>query len=101
MLGAPANDGLLRWDAHMLQWSCGYGIARWIETIDSVQVADGVLTAKGRMRLMGYDDSRVELQLDRDLILRRAVISVPGRDGDGSNEYVVETRGTVRPESCP
>ena len=31
ILGTPASDGLLRWDAHMLEWSCGYGIARWIE----------------------------------------------------------------------
>ena len=29
------------------------------------------------------------------------VLSVPGKDGGGSNEYVVETRGTVRPEGCP
>ena len=36
ILGTPADDGLLRWDAHMLQWSCGYGLARWIESIDVV-----------------------------------------------------------------
>jgi hypothetical protein len=101
ILGAPADDGLLRWDAHMLQWSSGYGLARWIESIDSVKVEDGKLTAKGRMRLMGYDASRVELILDRDLIVRRMALSVPGKDGGGSNDYVVETRGTVRPAGCP
>lgn len=102
ILGAPTDDGLLRWDAHMLQWSCGYGLSRWITSIDSVEIGDDDLTAKGHMRLMGYDDSRFELRLDRDLlVLRRAVISVPARDGNGSNEYVVETRGTVRPEGCP
>jgi hypothetical protein len=101
ILGATANDGLLRWEAYMLQWSSGYGIARWIESIDTVEAGDGMLTAKGRMRLLGHDDSRFELQLDHDLILRHAVISVPARHGDGSNEYIVETRGTVRPEGCP
>jgi hypothetical protein len=101
ILGTPADDGLLRWDAHMLQWSSGYGLARWIESIDSVKVKDGTLTAKGRMRLMGYDVSRVELTLDRDLIVRRMVLSVTGKDGGGSNDYVVETRGTVRPVGCP
>jgi hypothetical protein len=99
--GAPASDGLLRWNAHAVKWSCGFGLARWIEAIDSVRVDADTLTATGRMRLMGYDDSRVELRLDRDRILRRAVISVPGRDGGGFNEFVVETRGTVRPEGCP
>ena len=101
ILGTPADDGLLRWDAHMLRWSSGYGLARWIESIDSVKVEDGMLTAKGRMRLMGYDASRVELTLDRDLIVRRMALSVPGKDGGGSNDYVVETRGTVRPAGCP
>jgi hypothetical protein len=101
ILGTPSDDGFLRWDAHMLRWSSGYGLARWIESIDSVKVEDGMLTAKGRMRLMGYDASRVELSLDRDLIVRRMVLSVPGKDGGGSNDYVVETRGTVRPARCP
>jgi hypothetical protein len=101
ILGAPSDDGLLRWDAHMLQWSCGYGLARWIESIDAVDVDDNVLVARGRMRLMGYDKSRVTLRLDRDLILRRAVISVPDKDGGGSNQFVVETRGTARPVGCP
>jgi hypothetical protein len=85
----------------MLQWGCGYGLARWIASIDTVEAGDGLRTAKGRMRQLGHDDSRFELRLDGDLILRRAVISLPARHGDGSNEYVVETRGTVRPEGCP
>lgn len=99
--GTPASDGLLRWDAHMLEWACGYGIAKWMESVDSMRVGDGMLTVKGKIRLMGYDDSRVELQLDPDRIVRRAVISVPGKDGGGSNDYVVDTSGTVRPEGCP
>ena len=84
--GTPASDGLLRWDPHMLEWTCGYGVAKWMESVDSMRVADGMLTVKGKIRLMGYDDSRVELQLDRDLVIRRAAISVPGRDGGGTNE---------------
>jgi hypothetical protein len=101
ILGAPAEDGILRWDAHMIQWCCGYGFARRIESIDAVQPDDGVLTARGWMRLLGYDASQVELDLDRDLIVRRAVIKVPSKDGAGWNEYLVETRGTVRPNGCP
>ena len=45
----------------MLQWSCGYGLARWIKSIDAIQTGDDILTARGRMRLRGYDDSRVEI----------------------------------------
>lgn len=57
----------------MLQWSCGYGISRWIESIDSVKPDGDTLTARGRMRQMSYDESGVELHLDSDLIIRRAV----------------------------
>ncbi len=99
--GEPSSDGLLRWRAHAFQWCCGYGVARWMESIDSLGVDDDRLIVKGRIRLMGYDDSRVEMRLDRDLIIRRTVISITGKGGGGVDEYVVETRGTVRPENGP
>jgi hypothetical protein len=38
--------------------------------------------------------------LDHDLVIRRALVSIPGTDG-GSDDYLVETRGTVRPDNCP
>jgi hypothetical protein len=49
---------------------------------------------------MGYDDSRIELELDQDLIVRRALISVPAKSGQGFNVYAVRTTGTVRPDGC-
>jgi hypothetical protein len=103
VLGAPAAEGLLRWDADVLRWCCGHGFARRLESVESLSEADGKLTIRGRMRLIGRDDIRVEMQLDRDLIVRQAVISIsaPAGGGAGTNEYSVRTRGTAHPEGCP
>lgn len=99
--GKPSLDGMLRWYEHLLEWSCGYGVAKWMESIDSLRVENDRLIVKGRLRLIGDDDSRVEMHLDRDLVLRHAVISITGKGGGGVDEYMVETHGTVRPEGGP
>ncbi len=55
---------------------------------------------KGTAQLLIDDKSSVELELDRDLIVRRAIISIPSMPS-GTNEYRVETFGVVRPENAP
>lgn len=101
VMGPPALESLLHWDAHAIRWCCGYGFAEWITAVESVEAAEGWTTVKGRMRLMDYDDTRFEIALDPERILRRAVLRVPPRTSDGFSEYVVETTGTIRPGGCP
>jgi hypothetical protein len=101
ILGQPKSGGVLRGYQWMLEWCCGYGIAKWMESIDSIREEGDRLIVQGKLQLMADDDSRVEMELDRDLVVRRAVISVPAKGGAGFNEYVVQTKGTERPESCP
>ncbi|QEH37713.1 hypothetical protein OJF2_63040 [Aquisphaera giovannonii] len=101
-IDGPSSDaGSLRWEAHRIRWGCGHGFARWITSIDSEAEEYGMRTVKGRMRLLGHDDSRVTLVLDRDLIVRHAVVTIPVRNGPGSDRYLVDSRGTVRPEGAP
>jgi hypothetical protein len=99
--GQPRSGGVLRAYQWMFEWCCGYGIAKWMESIDSVHTEGDRLIVEGRLQLMDYDDSLVEMELDRDLIVRRAVIAVPAESGGGFNEYVIRTVGTARPENCP
>lgn len=100
ILGVPSLDSKIRWDEHMIEWCCGYGFTRGLKSVDSVRVADDRLVVEGRMRLTNNIESRVEMQLDRELILRRAVVSIPSNDG-GVDEYLVENDGTERPSDCP
>ena len=78
------------------EWACGYGYSKWLESIDSIAENDNDLQIVGNTRVFGRR-AQVELTLDRDLVVRRAVFT--GRSGTW--EYSVETSGTVRPGHSP
>jgi hypothetical protein len=101
LMGKPQPGTLLSSKQRMFQWCCGYGFARQMESIDSVRVEGKSLLIIGKARLIGYDDSRVELALDSEYIVRKASVFVPAQNGDGGNLYVIETEGTVRPSDSP
>jgi hypothetical protein len=81
-------------------WCCGFGYAKWIQQIESIDVRDEMTVVFGQMRLMTDDETRCTIYLDRDWIARKAIISVPARQG-GSNEYVVITEGTASSSNAP
>ncbi len=98
--GEPRLYGVLRMYQRSMEWTCGYGFAKWMKSIDSMKVKDDHLVVTGKIQLLDEDKSTFELELDRDLIVRRAMISIPSKP-NGTNEYIVETSGTVRPKKTP
>lgn len=100
-LMGKTTGGTLLSHQWMFEWCCGYGFAKRIESIESVSVEGDRLFVKGKAKLMGYDDSRIEMELDRDYIVRRATLAVPVQIGTGNNKYVVETQGTAAQDDCP
>ena len=101
LIGTPKPGTHLASKRRTFVWCCGYGFARQMDAIDSVRVEREYLLVEGKTRLMGYDDSRVELKLDGDYIVRQANIFVPAQNADGGNRYVIKTSGTVRPSDSP
>ena len=83
-----------------IEWCTGHGFAKYMTKIDSIDAKGDRVIVKGTAQLLVDGESFMELELDRDLIVRRAVISIPSMPS-GTNEYRVETSGVVRPESAP
>lgn len=86
-----------------LQWPCGYGVAKCIDSIESMRADGDRLIVKGRMALRrsyAPDDKTkgrdpFELQLDRDLIIRKASINFHVW------RYEIETWGVLKSSDAP
>ena len=91
-----------RLDAHVrsFRWSCGIGYGKWIRTVNMIDVRDASVVAFGVMRLLRDDETRFTIHVDSDWIVRKAILSIPSRDG-GNDEYVILTQGTRRPDEAP
>jgi beta-lactamase regulating signal transducer with metallopeptidase domain len=117
--------------AQPFEWALGYGFARTLVSIDSMNAwkNDDRLIIKGKSRVFLYGrprvrtkntpagtdsvpepDSHFEIELDRDLIVRRAVISLDLRsrgyekmapDAYRIKRFVVQTSGTSRLIDAP
>ncbi|MDB5391090.1 MAG: hypothetical protein JWM11_6736 [Planctomycetaceae bacterium] len=98
-LGAPSRGSILESKRWRYEWTCGYGVASLMKSITSARVDRNRLQIEGTAQLIGYDQSTVLMELDHDLIIRNATITIPAQNGDGANDYVVRTRGTVRAEN--
>jgi len=98
--GEAQMSGVLRMYQRSYEWGCGYGVAKWMKSIDSMQMKDDHLLVTGRAELIGGDKTFVEMELDEDLIVRRAVISIAAKSG-GFDQYAVETAGIVKPKGTP
>ena len=98
--GAPNGSGILSSYRWQFAWGCGYGAARYIRTIESINKKVDQLVVTGRSELFTGDDSRFELVLDKDLVLRSIMIKVPSRP-NGFNVYFAGTVGTHTSEGHP
>ena len=92
--------GSLRPIQWQLEWGCGYGVATMITSIDSMTPGEDRLKIKGRMALLGDDESQFEMSVDRNYIIRDLKIDVPTRRS-GFDTYVAKTEGTVWPKVGP
>lgn len=95
-----ASSGMLISRRHAFEWCTGHGFAKLISSINSIVVTDDRIVAKGSGTFFDIDNTTFELEIDRDLIVRRAVISVPSRP-NGFNDYRVTTDGTTRIDNAP
>ncbi len=82
------------------QWSCGFGYGKWITAVETIHVRDQTTVLFGTMRLLNDDETRCTIYLDQDWIVRKAIVSIPSRQG-GSDGYVVITEGTVSNGEAP
>jgi len=94
---SSASGGTLRKRQSAYEWCMGYGFAKLIHSIKSIEAKNDRVVVKGAARVFQMGDSTIEIELDRDLIVRRAVVSTSG----GFNEYRVTTDGAVRPAGAP
>ena len=107
------------------EWSTGYGFARRIVSIDElrVKVKDGTVVISGKSRVFNlsksypqgsppppHHDSQYQLELDSDLIVRKAEFSLTDSpevhqriipNYDRIQSIVIETNGIVRPTNAP
>lgn len=82
------------------KWTCGFGYAKYIQQIRKTDVLDGRIVLFGAMQLLDIHETGFTLHLDDDWIVRKAVISVPARDG-GNNEYLIVTEDVSRFGDAP
>ncbi|HYH69456.1 MAG TPA: RNA polymerase sigma factor [Urbifossiella sp.] len=95
---APGLGDAFHKDLWRLQWPCGIGAARFIDSVESVRADGDQWIVKGQMALRSSyrpDDATrgrdpFELRLDRDLVVRRAWIRF------GHDRYEIETRGVLK-----
>lgn len=95
-------DGFLRWMQHAMEWGSGYGMSRWIQSIESTARRDDRLVVKGTAHVFDHAESEFEIELDQDLIMRRCFVSTPSASGGSTTvDYLSETEGTVRLKNSP
>lgn len=94
------DTGANRLRPNSFQWCTGHGFAKWMSKIESITPKDDRIIIKGIARVFNLSGCSMELEIDQDLIVRRAVISTPVING-GSNEYRVTTQGAVQPTDTP
>ncbi len=98
LFGPPKFAGQLRGFQRRFEWGCGYGVAKWIQSIDAMELKDGRLNIKGSSQLFEGDDSQFEMVLNQDLIVRSILVKVPSKP-NGFDVYFVGTVGTQRGEN--
>ncbi len=95
-----SNGGMLQTRKHAFEWCLGHGFAKLMDRIETIELKDDRILVEGTGTAFQIRDCTFQLQIDRDLIVRHAVVSTPVRAG-GSNDYRVTTKGAVRPAGAP
>lgn len=98
MMGS--SGGMLISRRHAFEWCTGHGFAKLMSSIKSIVVTDDRIIAKGMGTVFDVDHTTFELEIDRNLIVRRAVISVSSGPS-GFNDYRVTSDGTTKLANAP
>ncbi|MEP3482243.1 MAG: hypothetical protein ABJZ55_23570 [Fuerstiella sp.] len=97
-----SSGGMLRSRRHAFEWCTGHGFAKLMYRIKSIKATEDLIVIKGDGAVfdIDIDNTTFELEIDRNMIVRRAVISVPSGRG-GFNDYRVTTDGTTKFVNAP
>lgn len=91
-------NSLLYLKRDSIESALGYGCLRSIKSITEVRRTGERMLCKGVMVQYGTD-SKFELEMDNDQIIRRLEIVTPSKPG--RTRYIAETTGTIRPKRVP
>ena len=88
------------WAVRSFRWSCGFGYSPFITEAKSLQRQGDRTVLFATMKLLADDESGCTLHLDQDWIVRKAVMVLPSKP-NGTNDYVVVTKGTNQSGPLP
>lgn len=97
----PAKNPMIELHRMRIEFAHGYGFAKRMQGIKTFRIDGNRVFCSGPIHISvaGDDDSQCELELDSDLVVRRAMITTI--KGGGISRIVVETSGTKHLETTP
>ena len=100
----PADQStLLQWKRMAYELSLGVGYNRWLQEISEMEQTDAGWSITGSMQLFGVDRTTCELELDDDLIVRKAdIYCIVGPDGaTRERRFVISNSGVLEDSKGP